>query len=84
MKPMLIHPETTFGRCRSCGAPIEWAQTAGGARVPFDPPVVRVPGLDDCAELVEVDMTKTISHFATCPQAAQWRRRHAAGFAGRR
>jgi hypothetical protein len=78
MKAMLIHPETTIGRCRSCGTPVEWATTAAGKRMPFDPPVVRLPTLvDEAGSLVQVDMRQTVSHFATCPQAATWRRKRA-------
>jgi hypothetical protein len=46
--------------CRSCGAPIMWAKNdKSGKKAPFDP-------------LHEGDVS--VSHFATCPQAAAWRR----------
>ncbi len=66
------------GTCRSCGAAIEWAETIRGKRMPFDAPivVVRSQGSPLEARVVEfVDTTVTPSHFATCPQAKDWRRR---------
>lgn len=48
------------GRCRSCGAVVLWVETQGGKRMPVDYP-------PDESSLVE-------SHFATCPQAKEWRR----------
>lgn len=51
-------PEQEAGRCRSCGAAIEWRITAKGRRAPYD-----------------LDGT---SHFATCPEANDWRKKEAA------
>ena len=48
--------------CRSCDAPIEWHITKAGKIAPYNP-----PGEDG----------ETISHFATCPEAGQWRRKPA-------
>lgn len=68
------------GRCRSCGAAVEWAEVVkSGKRMPFDPPIVavRTQGsvLDGEGRVVEmVDTTVTASHFQTCPQAKDWRR----------
>ena len=66
------------GRCRSCGAPIEWAELVTGRRMPFDPPivVVRTQGnlLDGARIIEDIDTTITVSHFATCPDAKDWRR----------
>ena len=77
MKPLLIVTPTQRGRCRSCGADIEWATTVHGSRVPLDPPVVFVPRLDELADTIgEIDRHLTRSHFATCPDAARWRRKH--------
>lgn len=69
------------GRCRSCGALIEWALIPkSGKLMPFNPPLVLLPiqalGTDVALrDYAEVDMSKTTSHFATCPQAEQWRQR---------
>lgn len=80
MKPLLIVPPTHRGTCRSCGAEIEWAETVTGSRMPFNPPVAFVPRLDDLGDdVVEIDRATTVSHFATCPQAEQWRRKSHAG-----
>jgi hypothetical protein len=68
------------GSCRSCGAPIEWAElVASGKRMPFDAPIVALKTHGNTlggARIVEdVDTTVTLSHFATCPNAKTWRRR---------
>jgi len=65
--------------CRSCGAPIEWAESASTrARVPFNAPIrtvaVLLPVLIDGRVVEDVD-PMTISHFATCPQRDDWRRK---------
>jgi hypothetical protein len=66
------------GRCRSCGAAIEWADTRQGKAIPFDGPIVVArsqgnPLLGRTIEYVETTITPT--HFETCPQAATWRKR---------
>jgi len=69
------------GRCRSCGADVEWAEVvSSGKRMPFDPPIVavRTQGsiLEGEGRVIEiVETTVTTSHFASCPQAEQWRRK---------
>lgn len=81
MKPIVIRTDSRQeGTCRSCGAPIEWAVLGLTDKwMPFNPPIVLLPvqasfgGVD--SDITEVDMNKTTSHFATCPQAKQWRRR---------
>lgn len=65
-------------RCRSCNAPIEWAEiTPSGKKMPFDGEIVPVKSHHDPAgRLVEtVDTTVTTSHFATCKDADKWRRK---------
>lgn len=65
------------GTCRSCGAPIEWAETLRGKRMPFDAPilVLRTQGsvLEERGVVEFVDGDR--NHFVTCPQAKQWSRR---------
>jgi hypothetical protein len=65
-----------FGECRSCGAKIVWAQLASGRRHPFDRKPVYVKTEHDEARrlLGHVDTDVTSSHFATCPQAKDWKR----------
>lgn len=65
------------GRCRSCHAAITWAETIRGKRIPLDGEVVTVrtegsPITGRVVEYIDTDITK--SHFATCPQANNWRR----------
>ena len=66
------------GRCRSCGAVIEWAETLRGKRMPFDGEIIvaRTEGNPIQGRVVEyVDTDVTSSHFATCPDAQDWRGR---------
>jgi hypothetical protein len=77
MKPIVILADTRrLGTCRSCGAEIEWATVAASEKaMPFNRPIVLEPALalDDSMNIVRVDMEKTTSHFATCPDAKKWR-----------
>lgn len=69
--------------CRSCGAPVIFATTANGTSMPLD----AVPYLGGNVRLVDgwraevvgpleaMDVELYGSHFATCPQAKEWRRR---------
>jgi hypothetical protein len=65
------------GTCRSCHRRIEWATVvASGRKMPLDAPVVitaRTTHAD--GRLIDhIDTTRSPSHFATCPDAADWRR----------
>jgi hypothetical protein len=57
-------------RCRSCHAPIVWLKTKLGKSMPVD--------VSKDSKFVigeqEYDPTKHISHFATCPNAAEHRK----------
>ena len=79
MKPIAIVNEARFlGRCRSCGDVIEWATVAkSGRKIPYNLPIVLVAALDLSAAVVHIDPARSTPHFATCPQAAAWRRRRA-------
>jgi hypothetical protein len=46
--------------CSGCFAPMEFWFTPGGNRIPMDP--------------MEGPDSKAVSHFATCPKAAQFRK----------
>lgn len=68
------------GRCRSCGADVTWAELTSGKRHPFNGEIVVVRSqgsmLEGDGRVVEdVDTEITTSHFATCPDAKDWRRR---------
>jgi hypothetical protein len=67
------------GTCRSCGAPIEWAELTSGKRHPFNVPIVstRTQGSMLAGErtIEDVDTAVSSSHFQTCPQSKTWRRR---------
>jgi hypothetical protein len=52
--------EDNPAECRSCGAPILWCITVKGKKMPVDVPAV--------------EGEPTTSHFATCPQAGEWRK----------
>ena len=60
--------------CRSCRAPVTWVRNVGtGKRMPID-------GGLDCVKVVaggegEVDLKATPSHFATCPEKKEWRKK---------
>jgi hypothetical protein len=79
MTTLLIYHDTRYdGVCRSCGAPIVWAQLVTGKRMPFDPPLVVKRTQHTLIEperaIDYLDMDATRSHFASCPDAAKWRR----------
>ena len=72
----------TSARCRSCAQPILWARTTSGKAMPVDPD--RVPGgnvdlVNQAGHLTAVvrrgdARPAYVSHFSTCPEAAQHRR----------
>ena len=74
--------------CRSCGAELVWAVTANGKRIPLDTKPVEHPksglfrlvsaGIDPrirppLAASADAD-DLYVSHFATCPNAEEWRK----------
>jgi hypothetical protein len=64
--------------CRSCQAPITWAETLAGKRMPFDGEIVAVRTERERATaraILVIDTAVTTSHFATCPDASTWRGR---------
>jgi hypothetical protein len=70
-------------QCRSCGAQIIWAETIAGRKISFDRgrdglTPVRSQGsmLEGDGRIVElIDTSINATHFQTCPDAAQHRRR---------
>lgn len=73
---------TTTTQCRSCGADIVWAKTESGARMPLNASPTRGFQLQE-GRFVEAGQapilgpltTVYVSHFATCPNAAEHRRK---------
>jgi len=69
--------------CSSCGADIVWAITERGKKMPVDTQLTLGGNLlllerDDGLHALVVepypDRLAYTSHFATCPQAAEWRK----------
>lgn len=61
------HPFET--RCRSCGALIVWFRTKAGKRMPVNAETTRPTDRED-----QLDLSRHLSHFSTCPQADTHRR----------
>jgi hypothetical protein len=80
-------------KCVSCSAPLIWAQTERGKRMPVDAQLNSTGNLVLCFEVDQFDRPvsgqlvvtapegyagpRWLSHFATCPKAALWQRRNA-------
>jgi hypothetical protein len=78
------------GACRSCGAEIVWARTVNGKTIPIDVDPVEDGNIElqdgagampvavyvkkDDGQLGLLASDRYVSHFATCPQAKEWRR----------
>lgn len=68
-------------KCASCGAPIEWATTEKGKRIPLDEGefadgnLALVGGLVRAWRPVDTHLPRRRSHFASCGQASMWRKR---------
>jgi len=78
-------------QCRSCHAPVRWVVTAAnGKRMPIDPVAVAdgnvwVDHIEGGMPVVNVALNEDgvpknvplryVSHFVTCPERAEWRRR---------
>jgi hypothetical protein len=60
--------ERRIVRCRSCRAMIIWFKTEAGRNMPVDADTVK-------PEDEEYEPPRHISHFATCPNADQHRKR---------
>jgi hypothetical protein len=66
------------GQCRSCGAAITWAELTSGKRHPFDGEIVAVRSQGSILEgrvIEDIDTSITRSHFESCPDAKDWRKR---------
>jgi hypothetical protein len=60
--------ERRIVRCSSCRAKIIWFKTGAGKNMPVDADTVE-------PEDEELDLSRHKSHFATCPNANQHRRK---------
>lgn len=74
----------TTTKCKSCGAPIRWAKTPSGSSVPLDAEPVASGNValrsDGIAIYLKAGEPRPagatfVSHFATCPDAKQHRKR---------
>lgn len=54
------------GFCRSCGAQVVWFKTKNNKNIPVNAETVE-------AGDEELELPRHVSHFATCPNAAQHR-----------
>jgi hypothetical protein len=69
--------------CRSCGADVIFGRNAEGrteildARPSADGNRVFAQGLVRAAQATDIQLGRALyrSHFATCPQSSEWRRR---------
>lgn len=64
-----------FGVCRSCGAKLTWYELTSGKRHPFDGDPVYLQTEHTPARRLVGHIDRADSHFATCPQAGDWKRR---------
>lgn len=64
--------------CRACRAPVEWAATERGKRIMLDlpsaDPKANIIVTDGVAHVVKPGEGTRISHWATCPDAARFRK----------
>jgi hypothetical protein len=65
--------------CASCGAAVQWAVTPRGRRMPIEPRKGGNVAIENREGVLHASFVADgsgthVSHFATCPQAAHWRR----------
>ena len=61
------HPFET--RCRSCDELIVWFRTPSGKRMPVNAETTKPTDAEH-----QLDLTRHVSHFATCPDHRYWRK----------
>jgi len=55
--------------CSSCQQPVVWFRTKSGKRMPVDAKTCKPTDAEH-----QLDLKRHTSHFATCPQANDWRK----------
>jgi len=72
-----------MGKCRSCGKELIWASTAAGKKMPLEACSLAEGNLridqHGIARVGKVGTGPYRSHFATCPNAADWRKGNSDG-----
>lgn len=68
------HPAAVVKLCKSCKALVIWLYTAKGKAVPVDADTVAVGYTDQQFAPYMPGLLGHRSHFASCPDAARWRR----------
>ncbi len=74
----VLHDTRRADTCRSCKAPVTFfAMAKSGNFMPFDgdPVYVKTEQSADNKTIGVIDGSAFPSHFATCPQASNWRKR---------
>jgi len=66
----LAHPK----QCKSCGKPIYWAKTQAGKLAPINADFKALKTLSIDGETLQL-LGAYASHFSTCPQANQFRKK---------
>jgi len=61
--------------CKSCGKEILWGKMAGGRSAPFDAKAGTILLEDRDGTKGPRYVRGHVSHFATCPQAGDWRKK---------
>lgn len=56
--------------CKSCGASIVWGKTKAGKSIPLDAEPIGGLLNEETGEVMKLRQT----HYATCPDAADWRK----------
>ena len=82
---LVLHRGLNKGKCRSCKAQVEWAYTLGGKKAPFELDEKGEYVLENGTarhvgpppQQLELGAGPQpqhyTNHFATCPQASDWR-----------
>ncbi len=60
-------PSGGHGKCRSCEAPVVWFKTDAGKNIPINAQTV-------LPEDTRLELPRHVSHFATCPDAGEFRK----------
>lgn len=64
-----------YALCSSCKAPIEWYETMNGKKMPVNRGAVYLRTGTDVVGDPTADIASSDTHWATCPDAAKWKRK---------